>query len=257
MIELQNVTIVRGERRVLHDVTLSIREHEHVAILGPNGCGKSTLIKAITRELYPYAGCGTVRVCGRDRWVIAELRTLLGVVSDEPRGDLLGNPTGLEMAVSGLLGTYGVLVQHEVTDDMFERGWLALSQVEARHLADQPVETMSTGERRRVFIARALVCRPKALVLDEPTSGLDMKAAHEFHETMRKLARDGASLILVTHHLEEIVPEFQRLILLKEGRVIADGPRADLLTADRIAGLFDIVDPALRADLSRRIARPG
>jgi len=252
-IEFDNVTIVRGAKRVLSSLSLSIAQGEHIAILGPNGCGKSTFIKALTRELYPYAGSGHVRIAGQDKWVISELRTVLGVVSEGPPGPLLGEPTGLEMAVSGLIGTYGVLVQHEVTPAMWDRGRQSLDLVEALHLANQEVDTMSTGERKRVTIARALAPNPKALVLDEPTSGLDMKAASEFHTTMSRIANSGAALILVTHHLEEIVPEIDRLILLKDGAVFADGPRSELLQTDVICELFDVDDKRLRSQIEHRL----
>lgn len=256
LIELSGVSVVRSGRVILDAIDLRVEQGEHVAILGPNGCGKSTLIRALTREIHPHAGRGSVKIDGRERWVIAELRTILGVVSEEPKGPLLGEPTGLDIAVSGLLGTYGVTVQHVVTPQMWGQAHDALDRVEAARLADQPVETMSTGERRRVFIARALVSRPKALVLDEPTSGLDMKAAHEFQQTMSRLARSGTAVILVTHHLDEIVPEIERIVMLKCGRIFADGGRSEL-NAERLAGLFDISKPELIDQLRRSSVGSG
>ena len=248
---MTDVTVVRGDRVVLDSVNLRVAQAEHVAILGPNGCGKSTLIRTLTREIYPFAGRGSVRIDGRDRWVISELRTVLGVVSEEPKGPLLGEPTGLDMTVSGLLGTYGVTVQHEIGSGMWDLAHAALARVDGSHLAARTVETMSTGERRRVFIARALISNPKALVLDEPTSGLDMKAAHEFYGTMSRLAKAGIAIILVTHHLDEIVPEIQRIVMLRGGRIFADGSR-DLLTAHLIGKLFEIQDEGLLSHLLAR-----
>jgi iron complex transport system ATP-binding protein len=241
LIELEDVTVVRDGRRVLDSINLRIEQGEHVAILGPNGCGKSTLIKAFCREIYPHAGHGKVEIDGRNRWLVSELRTILGVVSEEPREPLLGSPTGLEMVLSGLIGTYGVTVQHEITPEMWEQAQQALVRVEASHLGGQAVETMSTGERRRVFIARALVCNPKALVLDEPTTGLDMKASNDFQSTARRLAQDGTALILVTHHLDEIIPEIDRIVMLKSGRIFADGGR-ELLNRGILADLFSFPD---------------
>jgi iron complex transport system ATP-binding protein len=239
LIELEDITVKRRGRAILQHVSFKIEANENVAILGPNGSGKSTLIQVLAREIYPYGGKGSVRILGRDRWVIADLRTLLGMVAEGSKEPLLGEPTGLDVAISGLIGTFGVLAQHEVTAPMTDQGREALARVEASQLAGQPVSTMSTGERRRVFIARALVSRPKALVLDEPTSGLDMRAAYEFHRTIRRLAQEGTSIILVTHHLEEIVPEIGRVILMKDGKVTADGPRNTVLQARNVAELFD------------------
>ena len=152
------------------------------------------------------------------------MRRVLGVVSAEPREPLLGDPTGLDLAVSGLLGTYGVLVQQRVSPEMVERGHAALTQVGASHLAGQRLATMSAGEARRCWIARALAPDPRGLVLDEPTTGLDFVARLRFLDTVRSLMAT-TTVVLVTHHLEEVVPEIGRVVLMREGRIVADGPR--------------------------------
>ena len=237
LLELDRVSVVREGRTILHELSLSVGDGEHTAILGPNGCGKSTLIRLLTREIHAYAGGGRYRVLGRERWTQSELRKVLGVVSAEPREPLLGDPTGLELAISGLLGTYGVLAQYEVTPEMIEHAETALGKVEALHLASQTLETMSAGEARRCWIARALAPGPQALVLDEPTTGLDFVARARFVETIRSLA-DRTTLILVTHHLEEVVPEIGRVVLMREGRIVADGPRETTFTRERIAQAF-------------------
>lgn len=238
LIELHGVSIVRDGKTILHELDLTVREGEHIAILGPNGCGKSTLIRLLTREIYPFAGHGTVRILGRERWLQRELRTILGVVSNEPKEPLLGEPTVLDVAVSGLIGTYGVLWGYDVDADMFERGRTALAEVEIAHLADRKVDTLSAGEHQRTFIARALVSNPRALILDEPTTSLDIRASHEFRETMRRIARSGKTLILVTHHLDEIVPEIERAVLLRGGRIVADGPTDETLTDAGLSEAF-------------------
>lgn len=116
----------------------------------------------------------------------------------------------------------------------------ALERLGVKHLAERPMEEMSSGEAQRILIARALVHEPKALVFDEPTNSLDVHAQHELRETMRQLARSGVGVVLVTHHVADIIPEIERVVLMRDGRVISDGCKEQLLTADQLSALFDL-----------------
>jgi iron complex transport system ATP-binding protein len=246
VLELTNATFVRGRTRALDNVSLTIGSGEHTVILGPNGAGKTSLIRLLTLEDRPRAlGNGTppLRLFGRDRWDVVELRTHLGVVTGELDASFGlntsgGRVSGLDAALSGLLGSHGVFAHHELTAPMREQGRVALERVDAPYLAAKPLNEMSAGERRRVLIARALVSNPDALVLDEPTTGLDLVARHRFMETVRRLAREGTTIILVTHHVDEIIPETRRVVMLREGRVAFDGSPADALTAPHLSELF-------------------
>ena len=245
-IELNNATVVRGGAPVIHGLTLRIAHGEHTAILGPNGSGKSSLIRVLTFEDRPRAaadGAPVLRLFGRERWDVSELRSRLGVVTGEldatfGLGTSGGRVTGRDAALSGLLGSHGVFAHHDVTDAMREQARVALSRVEALHLASRPLNEMSAGERRRVLIARALVTKPDALVLDEPTSGLDLVARHQFMENVRRLASGGTTVILVTHHVDEIIPEMRRVVLLQAGRIAFDGPPRAALTAEHLSRVF-------------------
>lgn len=246
VLELTNATFLRGRTRALDDVSLTIAAGEHTAILGPNGAGKTSLIRLLTLEDRPRAlanGTPPLRIFGRDRWDVVELRMRLGVVTGEldagfGRSTSRGRVSGLDAALSGLLGTQGVFAHHEVTGAMRDQGRAALARVDASSLEHKPLSEMSAGERRRVLIARALVSKPEALVLDEPTTGLDLVARHRFMEIVRRLAREGTTIILVTHHVEEIIPEIVRVVLLRKGRVAFDGPPAEALTPAHIGDLF-------------------
>ena len=246
VLELRNATLVRGGVRVLHGLSLTIGAGEHTAILGPNGAGKSSLIRMLTLEDRPRAavnGVPPMRLFGRETWDVSELRTRLGVVTGDLDsgfgiGTSGGRVCGLDAAVSGLLGSHGVFAHHEVTAAMRQQGVDALERVEAGHLARKPLNEMSAGERRRVLIARALISRPDALVLDEPTAGLDLVARQRFMESVRRLVREGTTLILVTHHVEEIVPETTRVVLLQGGRIVFDGPPPEALTPERLQDVF-------------------
>src|SRR5580658_2322586 len=238
-LELCAVNVARGDRVVLHDVNLTVKTGEHVAILGPNGCGKSTLIMAMTCQVYPIVQAEMrVRIFGRERWDLTELRRHFGVVGAELPGERTTVTTGLDAVTAGFFSASTLWPNLHVTEEMRERAWEALKRMEATHLAEQLVGEMSAGEKRRIVIARALVHRPKQLLLDEPSNALDLAAQRELRETMRRLAREGTGLVLVTHHLGDILPEIERVILMRAGRIVGDVPREALLTEPRLTELF-------------------
>ena len=238
-LEMREVNVARGDRVVLHDVNLSIDAGEHVAIMGPNGCGKSTLILTMTCQIYPIVTPGMhVRIFGRERWDLTELRKHFGVVGADLPGERTAVTTGLDAVIAGFFSASTLWPNLHVTDEMRQRAAEALQRMEASHLAGQLVGAMSAGEKRRILIARALVHRPRQLLLDEPSNALDLAAQRELRETLRRLAREGTGLVLVTHHLGDILPEIERVILMRGGRISGDGPRRELLTEKRLSELF-------------------
>ncbi|MGA3047950.1 MAG: ATP-binding cassette domain-containing protein [Terracidiphilus sp.] len=238
-LELHNVNVARGERVVLHDVDLAVRTGEHVAILGPNGCGKSTLIMAITCQVYPIVRPGmVVRIFGRERWDLTQLRRHFGVVAAELPGERTAVTTGINAVIAGFFSASTLWPNLHVTQEMRDCALEALERIEATHLAGQLVGEMSAGEKRRILIARALVHRPRQLLLDEPSNALDLAAQRELRDTLRGLAREGTGLVLVTHHLGDILPEIDRIILMRGGSIVGDGPREELLTEARLTELF-------------------
>ncbi len=241
LLELRNVTVCRGRTTALREVSLSIAAGEHVAILGPNGSGKSTLIKAIARECYPMALPGMVfSIFGEANWDVFRLRRRLGIVTFDLAEACHQELTGREVVLSGFFSGIGLWQNHHVTPVMEQRAAAVLAVLEANHLAERLMTEMSSGEARRLLIARALVHQPAALLLDEPTTSLDLRATHELREVLRQLARQGTGLILVTHHLHEIVPEIERVILLRAGEVIGDGSKSAMLNPERLEALFGL-----------------
>jgi iron complex transport system ATP-binding protein len=239
LLDLEHVHVMRGQTAVLHDITLRIERGEHVALLGPNGCGKSTLLKTITCECYPLARPETrVRILGRERWDLTELKKRLGVVSAELPGQPTRRTTGLDAVVSGFFSSSTLWPNLAVTTEMRERAQTALDQVEGQRLRDRPVGEMSAGEQRRVMIARALVASNEVLLLDEPSNALDLAAQRELRATLGRLARSGVGILLITHHVGDILPEIERVLMMRGGRLVADGTKRELLTADRLSALF-------------------
>jgi iron complex transport system ATP-binding protein len=241
LIEFQNVSVARSERIALDQLTLSIGVGEHVAILGPNGCGKSTFIKTITRECYPQQREGSsLKILGQDRWNVFELRSLLGIVSNDLMTAMTRDLTAKEVVISGFFSSVGVGPHMHVTGAMRRKADRALARLEASHLSSRWMDELSSGEARRVLLARALVHDPRALILDEPSTALDLFAQHELREILRKLAHSGVGIIMVTHHLSDLIPEIDRVILLSQGRAVADGPKQKVLTASQLSGIFGL-----------------
>jgi iron complex transport system ATP-binding protein len=241
---MRNVNIARGDRVVLHDINLQIRTGEHVAILGPNGCGKSSLILAMCCQIYPLVIPDMeVSIYGRSRWDLNELRRHFGIVaanisSSELPGERTAVTTGLDAVIAGFFGASSLWPNLIISDEMRTQAIAALARLDASHLATQLVGQMSAGERRRILIARALVHQPRQLLLDEPSNALDLAAQRELRQTMRRLMNEGTGLILVTHHLGDIPPELNRVILMSAGRIVADGSRNELLNESRLSELF-------------------
>src|ERR1700677_2295815 len=235
LLALNHVTVMRGERAALEDVSLQIGAGEHICILGPNGCGKSTLIKTITRECYPLATDGSsISILGRERWNIFELRSLLGIVSPDLLTACTTDSTGPHVVLSGFFSSTRIFPHHEPNPDLLACTNAALARLGISHLADRSVAHMSSGEAHRTWLARALVHDPQTLLFDEPSTALDIAAQMQLRETMRELAQSGLGILLVTHHVSEIIPEIERVVLLRDGKIVSDAPKSQTLTPPRL-----------------------
>ncbi|HTN90315.1 MAG TPA: ATP-binding cassette domain-containing protein [Sorangium sp.] len=241
LIEIENAEVFRGDTRVFEDLSLRIEQGESAAILGPNGAGKSTLLRLLSREIYPVHREGSaVRILGRERWEVFALRRRLGLVSYELQMAYPRDVRGFDVVLSGFFASAGLHDHDPPTAAQRGRAEAVLRDLGVAHLGDKPIAEMSAGEQRRCLLGRALVHDPEALVLDEPTTSLDLKAAFELVELLRRLVHRGKTLILVTHHVHEIPPEIERVVLLRKGRVFVDGPKREVLTDDNLSRLFDV-----------------
>ncbi len=242
LIEIHDATIWRGSTCVFENLSLDIEQHERVAILGPNGSGKTTLLKTINRELYPAAKAGSyIRILGQQRWNVWELRKQIGVVSNDLHQRYTPTTTTIEVVVSGFyssIGVHGTLADR-VTPDQVSTAMTTLAELGIELLRNTPLNRMSSGQQRRCLLARALVHDPVTLILDEPTSGLDFSASFDYLERIRVLAREGRNIVIVTHHLNEIPPEVDRVILLQEGKIAADGTKNDVLTDEILSSVYE------------------
>ncbi|HEX7342586.1 MAG TPA: ATP-binding cassette domain-containing protein [Rhodanobacteraceae bacterium] len=245
-LDIRAATVLRNGRRLLDNLTLAMDRGQHTAILGPNGSGKSTLVKLIERRVYPLAANPDggprpqVHLFGHARWHISELKHRIGVVSAALQDDVAADRiTVFDAVASSFFASRGPGPDDHVTATQREHSLAVLAQLGIRHLADRVVATLSTGEARRVLIARALVHAPAALLLDEPCAGLDMASRRRFLIDLGRLAEAGTTLVMVTHHIEEILPQIQRVVMLHHGRMLADGTKAALMNDARLSTLFD------------------
>jgi iron complex transport system ATP-binding protein len=241
LIDIRNATIWRGTSCVFRNLDLCIEQHEHVAILGPNGSGKTTLLKAINREIYPVESPGSsIRILGRDRWNVWDLRKQIGVVSHDLHQRYTATTTALEVVVSGFFASIGVhgILASRVSGEQVDRARAVLAELGLDDLAETELRHMSTGQQRRCLLARALVHDPRTLILDEPGAGLDLAARFDYLARIRQLAREGRNIVFVTHQLNEIPPEVERIVLLSAGAIAADGPRSEVLDAGILSRVY-------------------
>jgi iron complex transport system ATP-binding protein len=245
ILEVTDVSVVRGSTTILDQLSVSISLGQHTALLGPNGSGKSTLLKLLMRRIYPSfvdSKQGSVRIFGESEWNVWDLRTRLGFVSSEVDQHFLSGRSGkLTAELAVLTGFFSSELEPDpehITASMREAATDALERMQMTHLARRPLAHMSTGERRRILLARAIVHRPEALVLDEPTSGLDLRAQYQLLDDLHRIAQSGTTLILVTHHMHEILPCIKRTVLLEKGRVAFDGPTSQAMESRLLSQVF-------------------
>ncbi|MCT0224418.1 ABC transporter ATP-binding protein [Synechococcus sp. CS-1328] len=239
-LELEAVEAWLGPRRVFDDLSLQLHLGEHTVILGPNGSGKSSLIKLLSRELYPVVKPGSrLRIFGSETVNLWQLRGRIGLVSQDLQAGYVGRVPSADVVLSGFFGSVGIGRAQQPTLPQRQRVAELMEQMGLADLVERPYAQLSDGQRRRLLLARALVHNPEVLVLDEPTNGLDLQAKHQILAILRQLAQSGTTLLLVTHQIEAILPEISRAVLLRQGRVVDDGPAEDLLQDAPLSALFD------------------
>ena len=243
LFELHDATVVRAGRPILSVESFSLAQGEHLALLGPNGSGKSTFVKMITREMMPlYRDEPPVRFKGDARATLSEVRKCLGIVSSTMENQTRVHLPALDIVAGGVFGTTGLPLR--VTDDQAaharKKAEEPLEMLGVGDIARRDIMTLSTGQVRRVLIARALVNDPEVLVFDEPCTGLDPEGMFYVRKSLRTLAQAGKGIVLVTHYPEDVVPEIKRIVLLKEGKVFADGPKDELLCDETMSELFEV-----------------
>ena len=240
ILDIKNVTVYRGDTCVFDDLSFMLAAGAHTAILGPNGAGKSTILKLLSGEVHSLPKDETsIRVFGEAQWNVWDVRKRLGIVSHDLQHQYMEHVTGLKVVLSGYYASIGTYGHQDFTSAQIARARVVMEELGVGFLTDRKFSEMSTGEQRRCLLGRALVHDPIALVLDEPTSGLDLTATFHYLNLVRGHMRKGKTLMLVTHHIHEIPPEVERVVLLKQGKILQDGDKRAVLTEANLSALFE------------------
>ena len=234
--------VVRRSGKVILDIDrFDVEEGRSLAILGPNGAGKTTFVNLVTREVMPlHRDEPPIVFRGQPRMTLADTKRCTGIVSSSMQKQISVPLPAIEIVIGGLYGSLGIPLRAKATESQHAKAMHVLEELGIADLADRKMNTLSTGQARRVLVARAMVHDPDILIFDEPCSGLDPQGMYWLRRTMSKLAEDGRTILLVTHYPEDIVPEIEDVLLLKDGRVYARGPKKELLTTECMRKLFDV-----------------
>ena len=228
---------MRGDHLALDQFSLTINQGESLAILGANGAGKSTLLKLINGDIYPLVRANTeVEILGEQAVNLHHYRRHIGLISQDLQDAYQHSVPGLEVVLSGFFASISLWQHHEIQPSQLQRARAVMAQLDILNLADCLFGRLSTGQQRRLLLARALVHKPDTLILDEPTSGLDIKACFQY---MHMLSKQQSALVLVTHHIHEIPAQIDRVVLIKNGKNLYDGSKKAGLTKERLSDIFD------------------
>ncbi|MCC3373180.1 ABC transporter ATP-binding protein [Cohnella sp. REN36] len=240
MIHLQQLTLRRGKRDILQGVDLKVNSGERWVLLGRNGCGKSTVLEMINGYLFPTSG--TVDVLGHrfGQVDVRDVRKKIGNIGPALIDKLVLRDPVWEIVVGGI-NAY-LRIYEQVSPEVREQAQMELERVGLAALSEQPFGTLSQGERKKVLLARTMMASPELLIMDEPCAGLDLFERERFLESLRRILsdREGMSMLYVTHHIEEIIPLFTHVALMADGRIVAAGPKRDVLTPELLESAYDL-----------------
>jgi iron complex transport system ATP-binding protein len=249
IVKLKNIHFERDDRTILSDISWTIEKNQHWALLGANGSGKTSLLKIITGYEWPTEG--SVQVLGQSygKCNLRELRKHIGWVSTAIEHKLPEKDSAVEIVASGFDASMGIF--RDISENELELAFESLALVNASNCAEQKFGILSQGEQQRILIARALINQPSLLILDEPCAGLDPAARVRFLSDLSRLAErtDAPTMVLVTHHIEEIEPWISRVMVLKNGEVLSSGLKDEVLTTDILSSAFDMDMPVTKEGL--------
>lgn len=233
---------VKMDGRVILDVDdFVINQGERIVVLGPNGSGKSTLVKLLTKEIEPvWRETPPVLFMGQPDPSEETLIETVGLVSTDVQERMMVHRTVFDIVLGGFFGSVGVPFHIGASDEQVEQARKAIREIGIPSLSERDMLTLSTGQARRALIARALINGPALLIFDEPTSGLDPEGAWNMRQSLSALAKAGHTILVITHNVSDIMPEFDRVVMLQDAHIVADGPKEEALTTQKLRHLFGV-----------------
>lgn len=239
IMQLEHATVRRSGVPILDDISFQVKRNEHVAIIGPNGAGKSTLVQLLSEEIHPLYSPRTKRILfGKAKWEVLSLRAHLGIVSQSLQYLCNSSYKGWEIVISGFFSSIGLDFHHRCNDRQMQKMEETMHRYDAWHLRDKQMNRMSSGEARRILLARANVHDPQVMLLDEAVSNLDFPSRSQYRSTLEQLDREGKTIILATHELSEIIPAINRIVVMQHGRIVADGPKREILNEQLLSEVY-------------------
>ena len=240
VVSFKDVSLKRNGQELLSGINWDIQKNEQWGILGLNGSGKTSLLNIVAG--YHFPSTGDVEVLGNifGKTNLPELRKTIGFVSSsvDRFSQMFVNETVERIIVSGKFASFGLY--ENVSDGDWDKADSLLTSLRLHYLKGKPFHLLSQGEQRRVLIARALMCDPKILILDEPCSGLDILSREEVLLLTKEIVKRNCHIIYVTHHIEELVKEITHVLLLRDGKIVASGPKENVLKDELLSETFEI-----------------
>jgi iron complex transport system ATP-binding protein len=238
VLSLKNIHFIREERAILSDIEVQVNQGEHWVILGKNGSGKTTILELVNGYQFPSRGEVQVLEYTYGKCDVREARKKIGYISQSLYEKL--NPADPVWEVIAT-GEFAFLrFYEEIPDEVRQKALNMLAEVRLPHLADQPLGSLSQGERKKIMLARSLMTNPSILIMDEPCSGLDLFERERLLETVNRLGQQNITVLYVTHHIEEIMPMFSHVALIDDGKLIASGRKEDVLTEENLLKAFQV-----------------